>query len=660
MHDNITSRATLSLAVIALAAGCALDATPANDLSLETGGGPSGYVGSQGQLVLGFKNSAINWFQLPGETHVHVDPTGQVISDQHSGTEITKVAVLANGTIPMRITSATPPSAPGQKWQYHLQQLNGSIWEDACDNPLPIMPPPYVDPNPLDAIALNGLFDATGKYYTAAPVISFSCHAGVVTKCDTWGYPVDAKWPTTTVNHNNISVTGADMLQACTRMARADYCGVGLTNTLPGTRIHFEDIYDDPPDDPGYSFEAAWQGHAVGSTQQNLPDTAICLTKKRWSTLPIGGNCMGLPDPRLNGASGFFCDDGTHTMSQLELLGARTYSSSAFIDAGLWNYYIDASKRRLATTYLQPQKGGAPPQWTDLLDPQVGFPPTPPNTMTFNLEATIFNVNFRNIPKDAMPLSSYNCKIGGLITTTASSTCTKIATEGFVYPDHTTGRAQMRRWIEPSGVSFTTTASPASMIAQGDTLAELTGSVIRGQHAVNVRWSYVFGATYQVQVRTRLVGWTPCSTQLTTPSFAFSGQCAATPMKVDRNDVTGFRVTATVGSQTYTADLDYDGIATDVHLDIASFLPSALEIHWSSLGTGYVYAITIDGRKCFDTSIVGADLSRVAMTRCPSLNQALTIGTIHDVTVCGTLGGVSRCGSVVYDGHASSLAVPIP
>jgi hypothetical protein len=98
----------------------------------------------------------------------------------------------------------------------------------------------------------------------------FGCTSGVVAKCLRWGYK-----PWKTVAGRAL----ADYHQACTRMARADYCGDGVTHTQEGTLI---DLYDDlgiqqqsPPDLLApLVFDAAW-------TTQG----AYCMTKQRWLSL---------------------------------------------------------------------------------------------------------------------------------------------------------------------------------------------------------------------------------------------------------------------------------------------------------------------------------------------------------------------------------------
>jgi hypothetical protein len=89
--------------------------------------------------------------------------------------------------------------------------------------------------------------------------LTFSCTTGVIAKCVVWGY---RPWE-----------VGAELHEACTRMARADYCGDGVPHTREGTLI---DMFDargiqvrEPR--PGLTFEAAWG-----------PEGAVCVRQPRY------------------------------------------------------------------------------------------------------------------------------------------------------------------------------------------------------------------------------------------------------------------------------------------------------------------------------------------------------------------------------------------
>ena len=157
------------------------------------------------------------------------------------------------------------------EFEYELQVVSGGTRTPLCKG----------DWN--RAVPMVGTFDKTGMRLTSATSFTFACNGGTAVKCSNWGYK---PW------------VDPDRHLACTRMARADYCGDGASHTFEGTPV---DVYDPagilyPVTSAAY-FEAAWTTKG-----------ALCLSKLRWQTLPPDGYCGAvLPDPR-NG-SGRFCDD---------------------------------------------------------------------------------------------------------------------------------------------------------------------------------------------------------------------------------------------------------------------------------------------------------------------------------------------------------------
>lgn len=134
------------------------------------------------------------------------------------------------------------------------------------------------------AIPLRGSWDKNGVAH-ADGSLSFYCTSGAVAKCVRWGYR-----PWSSRNGENL----AGYHQACTRMARADYCGSGESKTEEGTQI---DLYDRlginaPSQSLSLLFEAAW-----------TPQGAYCLSRERWLSLAniLTGSCKAqfelLPQP---------------------------------------------------------------------------------------------------------------------------------------------------------------------------------------------------------------------------------------------------------------------------------------------------------------------------------------------------------------------------
>jgi hypothetical protein len=175
-----------------------------------------------------------------------------------------------------------------------------------------------------EALPVRGAYDVTRRHQDVAGRISFSCDDGVVYKCVGWGYApgVDPAAQAWTVH------------QACTREANADYCGDGIPHTHTGTAIM---IFDElginlepppvffglsswPPPVNQFTFEAGWTENG-----------AVCLSKLRWSALPVGGFCpTTLPDPRVD-VTAKSCDD-YHSEE-----GVMTGTNTVMFDASLYN-----------------------------------------------------------------------------------------------------------------------------------------------------------------------------------------------------------------------------------------------------------------------------------------------------------------------------------
>lgn len=139
------------------------------------------------------------------------------------------------------------------------------------------------------ALALAGTWDQTGARVDAAGGFTLACESGVLAKCVmSWGY---APW----ASRDGQSLRPYH--QACTRMARADYCGDGQTHTREQTLI---DVYDGigverPTRDAKLSFEAAWD-----------EDGATCIARTRYGgDLPqVQRECPGVFAPAAHDLGG--------------------------------------------------------------------------------------------------------------------------------------------------------------------------------------------------------------------------------------------------------------------------------------------------------------------------------------------------------------------
>ncbi len=166
--------------------------------------------------------------------------------------------------VEVAICGAEPsPEDPEVTW-YRIEAWNAVAqeWENPCVA-LDRVPDPR-------AVAVRGVWDASGAHKDVPGTVTFACENGAISKCIRWGYK---PW----ASRGGQSL--AALHQACTRMARADYCGNGRSHTHESTVI---DMYDrlgvlsrtaeaSADWDPGRAaFEAAW-----------APDGATCLAGTR-------------------------------------------------------------------------------------------------------------------------------------------------------------------------------------------------------------------------------------------------------------------------------------------------------------------------------------------------------------------------------------------
>ncbi|WP_163994614.1 ADYC domain-containing protein [Pyxidicoccus caerfyrddinensis] len=166
--------------------------------------------------------------------------------------------------VEVAICGTEPADDPSVDW-YRIQAWNpvAQEWENPCQGNTS-------KPSPR-ALAVSGLWDATGAHHAAPGKLTLACETGAISKCVDWGYKPWAE-------RDGKSL--ADLHQACTRMARADYCGNGQSHTWDGTSIDMYDSFgmlkltqkSSESWDPSLaSFEAAW-----------APDGATCLARTRY------------------------------------------------------------------------------------------------------------------------------------------------------------------------------------------------------------------------------------------------------------------------------------------------------------------------------------------------------------------------------------------
>ncbi|MCY1043916.1 ADYC domain-containing protein [Corallococcus sp. bb12-1] len=167
----------------------------------------------------------------------------------------------------------------GSTFLYRVQTLGGLPLSNICDsNP---------DPNGGEALAVpvRGLYDDDGVRTESTTAFTLACDYAVISKCYRWGYK---PWLD---GAQAGPVTQAHW--ACTRMARADYCGAGDSYTNDGTLIRLWDgltpTINPPPANPipavSMTFEAGWKTNG-----------AACLSHWRWKTLQAN-TCINLNWP---------------------------------------------------------------------------------------------------------------------------------------------------------------------------------------------------------------------------------------------------------------------------------------------------------------------------------------------------------------------------
>ncbi|WP_241758992.1 ADYC domain-containing protein [Pyxidicoccus parkwayensis] len=201
---------------------------------------------------------------------------------------------------------------PDVMW-YRIEAWNpmAQQWENPC------ISNSYVQ-NPR-AMVVAGVWDSGGQHKDAPGKLTLACELGAISKCIDWGYK---PWG----ERNGQSLAG--LHQACTRMARADYCGDGRSHALEYTTI---DMYDSLGvlsrttetstswDPARASFEAAW-----------APDGATCLARTRdgSSVNTILAECPGRfsADPAPDLGNGDHCVVGREGMTpDTVMLRNRSY-----------------------------------------------------------------------------------------------------------------------------------------------------------------------------------------------------------------------------------------------------------------------------------------------------------------------------------------------
>jgi hypothetical protein len=159
----------------------------------------------------------------------------------------------------------TDPSQ--MRYQIEVWKPKHAMWENPCMVTDAVSTP--------RALAVPGVWNARGARQEEAGAFTFACEAGAIAKCVEWGYKPWAE-------KDGKSLT--DIHQACTRMARADYCGDGNSHTRDGNPI---DVYDERKvmtrstesselwDVRRGSFEAAWSAEGASCLSHTRDGRAV-------------------------------------------------------------------------------------------------------------------------------------------------------------------------------------------------------------------------------------------------------------------------------------------------------------------------------------------------------------------------------------------------
>ncbi len=278
----------------------------------------------QGMTLLGFLVEGASLHSEP-LTNLRVEH-GELVAEQGSATlrgdQLEGVELLgqarnlgasppATATVNYRITGVEPedpdhdPTGTGDTYLYTLEQWNAatSAWVPAC---------PEDADGRRAAIPVAAEWDETGARTDSSTMFTLACTTGVIAKCYRWGYK---PW---------VSGYGdlAAMHQTCTRLARADYCGNGVSYTQDGTLINVWDKLPAPGPIQsrgvtplGMLFEAGWDTSG-----------AVCVSHARYSALGwlLTSPCPSKVPPLLLG--GLVCN--TLTLTNLLYPSATMYTES--------------------------------------------------------------------------------------------------------------------------------------------------------------------------------------------------------------------------------------------------------------------------------------------------------------------------------------------
>jgi hypothetical protein len=179
-----------------------------------------------------------------------------------------QVAFRIAAAAPDRTENTMPAHGSNRDtWLYRVEYAGSTAsgaedWKNACAG----------EPGSNDmGLFVDGRWSAAGAWQAGG--YTFSCPRGAVAKCArSWGYK---PWKTlASPAHGRVSLQ--PLHAACTRAARADYCGDGVSYTREGILVGMSDRYGfNPPAPRRSAIEAAFdESGAVRVLDSRLPDRA--------------------------------------------------------------------------------------------------------------------------------------------------------------------------------------------------------------------------------------------------------------------------------------------------------------------------------------------------------------------------------------------------
>jgi hypothetical protein len=165
----------------------------------------------------------MQWIQVRCEGDTCSRWTFRVASTAPDDTENTMPEHRSNHDIWLYRVERTAMHAPGAQ-----------DWESVCAD----------EPGDGMGLFVNGRWDSDGTWHAGG--YTFSCARGAIAKCArSWGYK---PWKTLATDHGQVSLHPLHL--ACTRAARADYCGDGTPHTREGVLIGMSDGHEFNPRAP--------------------------------------------------------------------------------------------------------------------------------------------------------------------------------------------------------------------------------------------------------------------------------------------------------------------------------------------------------------------------------------------------------------------------